>query len=257
MRRILFLTLVFAPVAGLQAAPQPVLGEWIELGGEQFLPQVGLTLHVPDEPQPGVYRQIALNWQDRPLQVGRYPAQAFAARRDGKVGLSLTIEPDGKLSACRVTQSSGDRELDDHSCGHLLAHTAYHPGLNDRGARFGGTVPATLRYMLHATMEGPVARGDARPEPIKAPVPLEGIKLATLGIAERSKPPPNVGGIGASLAVEADGSVSACLLHSPTYVDAIDQLACDRLRALRFRPALDAENRPVPGRYAFGLPWGG
>jgi TonB family protein len=235
----------------------PSLGEWVEIGGEQFLPQVGLDLEVPDQPQAGVYRQIALNWQDKPLQAGRYPAAAFAARRVGKVGLSLTIAADGKLAACRVTGTSGDRELDEYSCAHLQSHTIYHPGLDDRGGRFGGTVPATFRYMLRASMEGPVAGGSPGPTTAKDPVPPETIEPATLGIAARSKPPRNVWGIGATLAVEADGSVSACFLHSPTYVDSIDKQACDRLRALRFRPAMDSENRPVAGRYAFGLPWGG
>jgi TonB family protein len=256
MRRLSGLLLLLASGTALHAAAPP-LGEFVEDRGEQFLPQVGLTLHVPDGPQPGVYRQIALNWQDRPLQVGRYPAAAFAARRDGEVGVSLTIAADGKLSDCRVIHSSGDRELDNFSCAHLLAHTAYHPGLDESGTRFGGTVPATFRYMLRAIMEGPAAGGGAPAETVKPPAPAEGIKLATLGIAAGSKPPPNVWGIGATLAVEADGSVSACFLHSPTYVDAIDKQACDRLRALRFNPALDSQNRPVAGQYAFGLGWRG
>lgn len=256
MRGAIGLALLLTPVAALPAAP-PLLGKFVEDRGEQFLPQVGVALHVPDEPRAGVYRQIALNWHDKALQVGRYPATAFAARRDGKVGLNLTIGADGKLQSCRVTESSGDRELDDFSCAHLLAHTAYHPGLDDKGERFGGTVPATFSFMLRPTMHGLAGAPNAPPLVARDPVPLESITLATLGIGSRSKPPPKIGGIGATLAVEADGIVGACYLHSPSYVDSVDKQACDRLRALRFKPARDSENRPVAGRYAFGLPWGG
>lgn len=258
MSFVLLLGLTLASAA-TGAQPGPALGEMLSVDGENYLPQVGLTLHVPDGPEPGLYRRIALNWQEHPLQVGFYPAEAFAARREGKVELSLTIEADGRLSACAVTGPSGFGPFDAHACPHLLSRTAFHPGLDENGRRFGGTVAATLRYMLRLGVEMPAGPGEgpAAAAPARPAAPLDRISLATLGIAKGTRPPPTVGGIAATLIVEADGRVGACLVSSPSYVDAIDRGACDRLRRdARFRPALDAEGRAVASRYTVSLPWG-
>lgn len=258
MRGILLLGLTLASGAA-GAEPGPRLGEMLDIDGQNYLPQVGLTLHLPDGPEPGLYRRIALNWQERPLQVGAYPADAFAARREGKVALSLTIEPDGRLSACTVTGPSGSGALDAHACPHLLSHTAFHPGLDENGQRFGGTVAATLRYRLRLSVElpaGPGGEAASNAAPATPAAPLDRITLETLGIAKGTRPPPTVGGIAATLLVEADGRVGACLVSSPSYVDAIDRGACDRLRAdVRFRPARDSEGRAVAGHYTVALPW--
>jgi TonB family protein len=256
MRCLALLGLTLASAA-TGAERGPALGEMLDIGGQNYLPQVGLTLHLPDGPEPGLYRRIALDWQEHPLQIGSYPAEAFAARREGEVALSLTIEPDGRLSGCTVTGPSGLAALDTHACPHLLAHTAFHPGLDESGRRFGGTVAATLRYMLRLTVEMPAGRGEASDTgPATPAAPLDPITLATLGIARGTRPPPTVGGIAATLLVEADGRVGACLVSSPSYVDSIDRGACDRLRRdVRFRPARDAEGKVVASRYTVSLPW--
>lgn len=258
MRALLFLGLILASAAA-GAKPGPALGEMLHIDGVNYLPQVGLTLHLPDAPEPGLYRRIALNWQEHPLQVGAYPAEAFAARREGKVALSLTIEPDGRLSACTVTGPSGFAAFDAHACPHLLSHTAFHPGLDENGQRFGGTVAATLRYRLRLSVEMPAGPGEGvvpDAAPATPAAPLDRITLATLGIAKGTRPPPTVGGISATLLIEPDGRVGACLVSSPSYVDSIDRGACDRLRRdVRFRPARDSEGKAVADRYTASLPW--
>ena len=252
MRRVVLLMLLALPVKAA-AAPSAKLGEWIEVSGESLLPQVGLTLDLPDDPQPGLYRQIALNWHDRPLQAGAYPAPAFAARKEGAVGLSLAIAADGRLTACEMTKSSGDESLDAHACRHLLQHTAYHPGLDDRGQRLGGTVPATLEYTLRAGSVTLAGGGGEEARPAKPAIPLTPITLDTLGFPKGVRVRPQIGGVSATLAVDAEGAVAACLVTSPTFADLIDAGACDRLRRLRFQPALDAERRPVASHYTVSL----
>lgn len=256
MRRLLYLALIFSPVAAAASEPGRKLGEMLYIDGTNYLPQVGLALDLPDELRPGLYRQIALNWQDRPLQVGTYPARAFAERRQGDVGLKLTIEPDGRLARCSVIRPSGHDDFDTGACRHLLAYTSFHPGLDDAGARFGGEVAATFSYRLGLSVHVPVGPHAQEQAPSKPAVPLEPITLATLGITKAMRPPPTVGGISAAVRVETDGHVGACLLTSPTYVDAIDVAACDRLRRdVRFRPAEDREGRPAASRYTVSLSW--
>lgn len=241
--------------AAAAAGPQPVLGKLIHVDGVNLLPSASLALDVPSGPQPGVYRQISLNWHDRPYHLGKYPSKAFAARRGGKVGLRLRIETDGRLAACSVTAPSGVAELDAHACPHLIANTGFHPGLDAKGRRFGGSVAASLTYSLSGSMNV-LAPGDVPPpEPHRDAKPPESITLATLGIGKDIKPRRSIGGISATLAIAADGNVAACTVESPTFIDAVDTEACSRLLAMRFRPAEDAAGRAVASRYTVSLPF--
>ncbi|HEX8580449.1 MAG TPA: energy transducer TonB [Allosphingosinicella sp.] len=255
MRAALLLSLLALPAAA-GAAPAK-LGEMIEVAGETLLPQLDLRLDLPEGPEAGVMRRIALDWQDKPIQVGTYPAAAFAARREGHVGIRLTIEPDGRLSACEVTKPSGGADLDAHACKHLLAHARFHPGLDDEGRRVGGTVAAELGYQLRMLMNTLTGQPSATPPPHTPAVPLEPVTAETLGITRATRLPNWTGGISAAVLVRADGSVGACTLHSPTYLDAVDTAACRALRErVRFRPARDAQGQAVESAHVVSISFG-
>ncbi len=49
-----------------------------------------------------------------------YPDRAYRARTTGVVGLRFVVAPDGYVSDCAVTRSSGSRELDDTTCRLIL-----------------------------------------------------------------------------------------------------------------------------------------
>ncbi|HEX9954506.1 MAG TPA: TonB family protein [Allosphingosinicella sp.] len=244
MRRTLLLSLLALPAAA-GAAP-PKLGEMVEVGGETLLPQLGLRLDLPEGPEAGVMRRIALDWQSKPIQVGTYPAAAFATRREGRVGLSLTVENDGRLSACKVTKPSGVAALDAHACKHLLAYAAFHPALDDEGRRAGDTVAAELGYQLRMMINTLAGEPSAAPPPQVPAAPVEPVTPETLGITRTTRLPDWTGGISAAVLVRADGSVGACTLTSPTYFDAVDLAACRALRErVRFRPARDAQGQAL------------
>ncbi|MEA3041578.1 MAG: hypothetical protein QOC65_1067 [Sphingomonadales bacterium] len=251
------LTIAVALLASTAAAAQrgpPALGRDFTLGGQTYMPQVALDLDQPFDAQPGRYRQIALDWRRGPLQVGPYPAAAYSARQEGDVGVALTIDASGRLTGCTVAVPSGIAALDGHACPHLLAHARFHPALDASGARTGGTLPARLRYTLLPRMETLAGGAERRPLRREARPPAP-ITLETLGIDRRAAPPADVYGVGATLAVDAAGVVTACTLHSPTYDDAIDKGMCDRLMAMRFEPALGADGNPTASRYGFGVEW--
>ncbi|HEX8527557.1 TonB family protein [Allosphingosinicella sp.] len=244
-------------LAAAAPAQQPArLGQEVTIRGTTYHPQVSLYLDQPEDAQPGIYRRISLNWRARPLQAGNYPAAAFAARREGEVGLSLTIAANGRLTGCTVTRPSGEPSIDAHACLHLMRNAVFHSALDESGARRGGTVGAVMEYTLPIRVHMPMFRPGPPDGPARQPRPLEPVGPATVGIAPGTPPPPDVGGIGVTVAVGADGSVTACTLHSPTFIDSIDKRACDTVRRdMRFDPAKDSEGRAVPYRYAFWVNW--
>ena len=77
-----------------------------------------------------------------------YPTAAKAARQSGTVGFVLTVDPDGTVSDCTVTQSSGSRLLDSATC-RLIARRARLLGARDsdnqpRSAQWTNQVSWTL-----------------------------------------------------------------------------------------------------------------
>jgi hypothetical protein len=257
IRAAALLLLTAAPVAA--AAPSapdtgPRLGEWTKVGDEELIPSAGLDIYLKQKPQPGIYRHLAVNWKERPPVSGSYPAAAFAARQQGDVFISLTVGADGKPTACRITKPSGIPALDEHSCGHALAHTVFYPGLDDMGRRFGGTVEGRLGYGLHPVARPMLIEGVGWNWPSRKAAPLEPITLDTLGIPRGVKLGSGADRITALLTTDPEGSVTACLLTFPTFDDALDKGACDRLRRQRFTPALDAKQQPVASLYEVNFP---
>ena len=62
-----------------------------------------------------------------------YPPGAQKRGEQGKVGFRLTVERDGSLGGCEVTQSSGFALLDSETCGLLLQHARVKPARNADG----------------------------------------------------------------------------------------------------------------------------
>ena len=242
------MALMLLPGAALaQDAPVRMLGEqWTGADGNMRLAQVMLDLGERNEPasDPSIYRRLALNWQDYPYQKGPYPAAALALEQAGTVGVRLNIADDGAVRACTVVEPAQAPSLTAHACPHIRRYMRFHPVLTRNGERRGGAIDAKLSYALRPAIYAPAAPTRSE-SPRTPPKPLERIDAATLGVGRGAKLPRHVGGIAAALRVEADGTVSACELRSPTYVDAVDKAACDRLFRVRFEPARDAGGQTV------------
>ncbi len=253
MRLLIALGMLLASPALAQDATKKKgeLGsEWFQ-GGNTYQAQVSFQIDPPRTPDPQLYRRIMYDWKKVPLQSGRYPAAAFAAGKEGVVGVAIDVGVDGKPSGCRVTAASGVAALDAHACPHVLAYTRYFPGLDRTGERVGGTVAATLRYTLRIYVESP-APGDGSAPPPKARLTAP-VTLASLGV-ERGMLPANLYGIGAWVLVASDGHATACELYEPTQSDALDKQICDRLMAGTYQPGRDAGGKPVESIATVSLP---
>lgn len=82
-----------------------------------------------------------------------YPAAALAAREQGDVGFALDVGPNGRVTACTVTRSSGSTSLDDATCRVIRSRARFTPALDASGAtvpdrvagKIGWTLPPTPR----------------------------------------------------------------------------------------------------------------
>jgi protein TonB len=70
-----------------------------------------------------------------------YPRSAFEARISGTVFLRFVVAPDGRVSDCTVTRSSGSAALDATTCRLIKQRFRYRPARNE----WGRPVPDTIR----------------------------------------------------------------------------------------------------------------
>jgi len=77
-----------------------------------------------------------------------YPASAMRAEKQGRVGVRVTIGPDGKVTGCTVTSSSGTPDLDTAACSGMQRYAQYEPALDDAGNPTTGTASTSIVYRL-------------------------------------------------------------------------------------------------------------
>lgn len=66
--------------------------------------------------------------------ISNYPAEARAKRLEGRSSLILTVDASGMVVACRVTASSGHRELDNGGC-RTTRRLRFDPARDEQGRR--------------------------------------------------------------------------------------------------------------------------
>lgn len=249
------IALAIATLALTQAALPPKLGEpWIGADGNQREASIGLQIDRSEEPDPELVRGLEINWKDFPYQQGRFPvAVADADDHSVAVGITLDVAATGVPQSCRIAAPSGKAAFDDHACSHLMRYLRFYPALNRSGTRLGGTLAIRVRYTAGRVRIETAAGGVRAMVALPTPRPLTPINAATVGFGPGDGLPASVGGTSGSLKVEADGSVSGCMLAAPTQVDAFDIKMCERLRAVKFEPARERDGRAVPSRYRFGM----
>lgn len=106
----------------------------------------------PPPPPPAVNRSRRLEadgqgrWA-RQIQ-DNYPARALREEAEGTVGVSITVGPDGRVSACSVTASSGNDSLDTGACEGMRRYARYKPALNAAGEPISATTSNRIVYRL-------------------------------------------------------------------------------------------------------------
>ncbi len=77
-----------------------------------------------------------------------YPPSALRAEEQGTVGFRLEVDPQGRVTQCTVTASSGSANLDAATCRLMQRRAQFEPALDRKGRPTSGTVTSQIRWVI-------------------------------------------------------------------------------------------------------------
>ena len=106
----------------------------------------------PPPPPPPPSQARGATPRDQGSWAGRiqsdYPSRALRQEEEGTVTMRITVSPEGRVSGCSVTGSSGSSTLDDAACRGMQRYARYNPALNAAGSPISATLSQSIRYVL-------------------------------------------------------------------------------------------------------------
>lgn len=77
-----------------------------------------------------------------------YPPSAQRDGVEGTTGFTLQVGPDGKVTSCSITASSGSSILDDTVCRLMTRRARFTPGKDSDGSATGGVFSSRFRWQI-------------------------------------------------------------------------------------------------------------
>lgn len=115
-----------APVVPIIAPPAPV----------PAAPRVQ-----PKQPSP---KGNPANW----ATTNDYPTRALREEREGTTSFRVTVGPDGRVTGCSVTSSSGSPDLDDATCQNVTRRARFNPATDGEGQPTSGSYANRVRWVI-------------------------------------------------------------------------------------------------------------
>jgi len=79
-----------------------------------------------------------------------YPPEAKAAGLQGRTAFTLDLDPQGRITSCNITSSSGSPLLDSTTCTLLVTNGRFRPARNAAGQPVAGTWSSAMVWQLAA-----------------------------------------------------------------------------------------------------------
>jgi len=77
-----------------------------------------------------------------------YPPSALRANEEGTTGFRLTVGPDGRVTACTVTSSSGSSALDSTTCRLMRSRARFTPARDSSGQPTTDSASGRIRWQI-------------------------------------------------------------------------------------------------------------
>ncbi len=77
-----------------------------------------------------------------------YPSRALREEREGTTGFRVSVGPDGKVTDCQVTSSSGHGDLDEAACSNIRRRARFAPATDGEGQPTSGSYSNRVRWVI-------------------------------------------------------------------------------------------------------------
>ena len=77
-----------------------------------------------------------------------YPTRALREERAGTTGFRVTVGPDGRVSSCSVTSSSGSADLDEATCSNVTRRARFTPATDGEGNPTTDSYTNRIRWVI-------------------------------------------------------------------------------------------------------------
>jgi protein TonB len=78
-----------------------------------------------------------------------YPSAALRKEIEGRVGVRVTVTPDGRVGSCSVSSSSGSGDLDSAACEGMQRYARFEPALDAAGNPTSGSFSTSIVYKIN------------------------------------------------------------------------------------------------------------
>ena len=95
-------------------------------------------------PKPPVPKGSPANW----ATTSDYPSRALREEKQGVTGFRVSVGPDGRVSDCSVTSSSGSDELDAATCTNVTRRARFVPAVDSSGNATSGSYSNRIRWVI-------------------------------------------------------------------------------------------------------------
>ena len=77
-----------------------------------------------------------------------YPSRALREEREGVTRFTVQVSPEGRVTDCTVTGSSGSPDLDEAACRSISRRARFNPATNGEGEKVAGTYSNSVRWQI-------------------------------------------------------------------------------------------------------------
>jgi periplasmic protein TonB len=77
-----------------------------------------------------------------------YPSRALREEREGTTGFRVSVGPDGRVTDCSITSSSGHSDLDEATCSNVTRRARFAPATDGDGNPTTGSYASRVRWVI-------------------------------------------------------------------------------------------------------------
>lgn len=96
------------------------------------------------QPKSALPKGNPANW----ATTNDYPSRALREEREGTTGFRVTVGPDGRVTRCDVTSSSGSSDLDEATCSNVTRRARFTPAMDGEGNPTSGSYSNRIRWVI-------------------------------------------------------------------------------------------------------------